>query len=163
DRRFIDMLLAYEDKRFAEHRGIDWSAMLRAAGQFGGAGGRPVSGGSTLTMQVARLLEKERTRSLAAELRRMVHAGRGGGGLSKDQILTLYLSLAPYGGNIEGIRAATLAYFGKEPSRLTVAESALLVALPQSPEARRPDRDPDAARAARGLVLERMVTEGVLS
>ena len=83
--------------------------------------------------------------------------------LSKDQILTLYLTLAPYGGNIEGIRAASLAYFGKEPARLTTAEGALLVALPQSPEARRPDRDPAAALAGRNTVLDRMVTEGVLT
>jgi len=114
-------------------------------------------------MQVARLIEQEPTRNLAAKLRQMVHAGQLEGALSKDEILTLYLTLAPYGGNIEGIRAASLAYFGKEPVRLTTAEAALLVALPQSPEARRPDRDPDAARAARGLVLDRMVSEGVLT
>jgi penicillin-binding protein 1C len=69
--------------------------------------------------------------------------------LSKDEILDLYLTLAPYGGNIEGVRAASLAYFGKEPARLTTAEAALLVALPQSPEARRPDRDPRRPRSAR--------------
>ncbi len=80
-----------------------------------------------------------------------------GSAFSKDEILTLYLMLAPFGGNVEGVRAASLAYFGKEPTRLTVAESALLVALPQSPEARRPDRDPDAARAARDRVLDRLV------
>ena len=91
----------------------------------------------------------------------MVHADALEHQLSKDQILTLYLNLAPYGGNIEGIRAASLAYFGKEPARLTTAEAALLVALPQSPEARRPDRDPKAAHAGRDLVLDRMVGEGV--
>ena len=162
DRRFIDMLLAYEDRRFAEHRGIDWSAMLRALGQYAGAGGQIVSGGSTLTMQVARLIESERTRSLSAKIRQMVHADALEHQLSKEQILTLYLTLAPYGGNIEGIRAATLAYFGKEPSRLTTAECALLVALPQSPEARRPDLHPEAARAGRALVLARMVSEGII-
>ena len=78
----------------------------------------------------------------------------------KDEILTLYLMLAPFGGNVEGVRAASLAYFGKEPSRLTVAQAALLVALPQSPEARRPDRDPEAARAARDRVLDRLVVGG---
>lgn len=163
DRHFIEMLIAYEDKNFWSNGGIEWSAMLRAAGQFGLAGGQVVSGGSTLTMQVARLLEGEPTRNLWGKLRQMVHAEVLAKGLSKDDILTLYLTLAPYGGNIEGIRAASLAYFGKEPTRLTTAEAALLVALPQSPEARRPDRDPEAARAARDRVLDRMAGDGVIS
>src|SRR5262249_18362971 len=80
--------------------------------------------------------------------------------LGKDQILAAYLLLAPYGGNIEGVRAASLAYFGKEPTRLTVAEAALLVALPQSPEARRPDHDPRIARAGRDRVLARPAAAG---
>jgi penicillin-binding protein 1C len=163
DRRFIEMLIAYEDRRFQDHGGIDWPSMLRAAGQFAGAGGRIVSGGSTLTMQVARLIEQEPTRSLAAKLRQIVHADALEQQLTKEQILTLYLTLAPYGGNIEGIRAASLAYFGKEPARLTTAESALLVALPQSPEARRPDRDSSAALKARNLVLDRMVSAGIIA
>src|SRR5690606_15631274 len=140
----------------------DWSGMARAAGQFVLAGGRIVSGGSTLTMQVARLIEAEPTRSLAMKLRQMVHADRLEQALTKEQILTLYLTLAPYGGNIEGIRAASLAYFGKEPGRLTTAEAALLVALPQSPEARRPDLHPEAAETARNMVLDRMVTAGLI-
>lgn len=163
DRDFIDMLLAYEDQDFESHHGIDWSAMVRAAGQFVLAGGKIVSGGSTLTMQVARLIEATPTRSPLAKIRQMVHADALESALSKDDILTLYLTLAPYGGNIEGVRAASLAYFGKEPTRLTRAEAALLVALPQSPEARRPDRDPAAALAGRDAVLERMVTAGVMT
>lgn len=162
DRRFIDMLLAYEDQHFNEHHGIDWPSMLRAAVQYAGAG-RIVSGGSTLTMQVARLIGGEPTRNMAGKLRQMVHADALEQTLSKDEILTLYLTLAPYGGNIEGIRAASLAYFGKEPGRLTTAECALLVALPQSPEARRPDRDIEVARTARNLVLDRMVGARVIS
>jgi penicillin-binding protein 1C len=74
----------------------------------------------------------------------------------------LYLHLAPYGGNIEGLRAATLAYFGKEPWRLTPAEAALLVAIPQSPESRRPDRHPDRAADARDRVLARAVAKGII-
>lgn len=163
DPRFIEMLVAYEDRHFATHDGIDWASMLRAAVQFAGAGGRIVSGGSTLTMQVARLIEQQPTRNIGAKLRQMVHAATLERQLSKGEILTLYLTLAPYGGNIEGIRAASLAYFGKEPRRLTAAEAALLVALPQSPEARRPDRDPIAATASRNTVLDRMVIAGVLS
>jgi penicillin-binding protein 1C len=163
DRHFIDMLIAYEDQHFESHSGIDWQSMMRAAGQYALAGGRIVSGGSTLTMQLARLLEGEPTRNLGAKIRQIIHAGALEHQLSKEQILTLYLNLAPYGGNIEGIRAASLAYFGKEPARLTTAEAALLVALPQSPEARRPDHDPQAAMLGRNLVLDRMVSENILS
>ncbi len=163
DRRFLDMLVAYEDRGFAGHHGVEWGSMLRAAGQYVGAGGNIVSGGSTLTMQVARLIEGAPTRNLWGKLRQMVHADSLERQLSKDQILNLYLTLAPYGGNIEGIRAASLAYFGKEPTRLTTAEAALLVALPQSPEARRPDRDPDAARRSRDMVLDRLVSAGAIA
>ena len=122
--------------------------------------GRIQSGGSTLTMQVARLLEPRSNRNLAAKLRQIVRAVEIERALSKDDILSLYLDLAPYGGNIEGIRAASLTYFGKEPRRLTLAEAALLVALPQSPEARRPDRSMAAARAARDRVLDRFAESG---
>ncbi|WP_108461518.1 penicillin-binding protein 1C [Devosia naphthalenivorans] len=162
DPRFLAMLIAYEDRSFHEHDGIAWSSMVRAAAQFIGAGGRVVSGGSTLTMQTARLIEGQPTRNWWGKLRQMVHASRLEQELSKDQIIDLYLTLAPYGGNIEGIRAATLAYFGKEPNRLTTAEAALLVALPQSPEARRPDRDPNAAQASRNMVLDRLVAMDAL-
>ena len=157
DQRFLEFLIAYEDRRFAEHDGVDCTALVRAAGQFVLAGGHIVSGGSTLTMQVARLLEGAPTRDADAKLRQILMARKLEARFTKDEILTLYLMLAPYGGNVEGVRAASLAYFGKEPTRLTVAEAALLVALPQSPEARRPDRDPDAARAARDRVIDRLV------
>ncbi|NVO17858.1 MAG: penicillin-binding protein 1C [Rhodoplanes sp.] len=161
DPRFFELLLAYEDKRFRDHAGVDPHALGRAAVQFA-AHGRVVSGGSTLTMQVARLLEPRGERSLAAKLRQAVRAVQIERVLSKDEILALYLSLAPYGGNLEGIRAASLAYFGKEPRRLTLGEAALLVALPQSPEARRPDRSPEIARKARDRVLDRMAAAGVV-
>src|SRR5665647_864 len=114
-------------------------------------------------MQLARLLEPRRERSVHAKLRQMVRALELERRLTKDQILDLYLTLAPYGGNLEGIRAASIAYFGKEPKRLSLAESALLVALPQSPETRRLDRHPDAACAARNRVLDRMVEEHQVS
>ncbi len=158
---FVSTLLAYEDRRFREHRGIDVKALLRAAWQAV-KHGRPVSGASTLTMQVARLLTGQSTRSLGGKLRQMLTALALEQRLAKNEILELYLALAPYGGNIEGIRAATLAYFGKEPRRLTPAEAALLVALPQSPEWRRPDRNDTAARNARDRVLERAGEVGVL-
>ncbi len=162
DPRFLDLLFGYEDQRFRAHHGVDPLAMLRAAGQFAW-NGRIVSGGSTLTMQVARLLEPRSERSLGAKLRQMVRAVEIERALTKDQVLALYLSLAPYGGNLEGIRAASLAYFGHEPKRLTLGEAALLVALPQSPEARRPDRGGQAAKDARDRVLDRLAGEGFLS
>ena len=155
DPRFFALLFAYEDKRFRSHPGVDPVALVRAAWQLV-ANGRIVSGGSTLTMQVARLLEPRADRTFAAKLRQVVRAVALERALSKDEILALYLALAPYGGNLEGVRAASLAYFAKEPRRLSLSEAALLVALPQSPEARRPDRAESAARSARDRVLDRM-------
>jgi penicillin-binding protein 1C len=162
DPKFFEMLLGYEDRHFEDHHGVDWPALLRAAGQFITTG-HIVSGGSTLTMQVARLLDGGGTRSLPGKIKQIAEAVALERHFSKDQIMDLYLALAPYGGNIEGIRAASLAYFGKEPKRLTAAEAALLVAIPQSPEARRPDRDAKAARAARDRVLDRLTGEGVIT
>ncbi|MBK1634182.1 penicillin-binding protein 1C [Rhodovulum adriaticum] len=159
---YLRMLIAYEDKRFHAHPGIDLLALTRAAGQAARQG-RIVSGGSTLTMQVARLLEDGTTGQLPGKLRQMRVALALERRLDKTQILGLYLDRAPFGGNLEGVRAASYAWFGKPPRRLTPAEAALLVALPQSPETRRPDRHPAAARAARDRVLVRMQRAGVLS
>ncbi|MBK5947236.1 penicillin-binding protein 1C [Rhodobacter veldkampii DSM 11550] len=154
DPAFVALLIAHEDRRFWWHGGVDLRAMARAAVQAARAG-RIVSGGSTLTMQVARLLEEGPTGTLRGKLRQIRVALALERRLDKTAILDLYLRLAPYGGNLEGVRAASLAWFGKEPRRLTPAEAALLVALPQAPEARRPDRAPQAARAARNRVLAR--------
>lgn len=162
DPGYLKLLLAYEDRRFHSHHGVDPLALGRAALQLV-TRGHIVSGGSTITMQLARLIEPRRERSLYAKLRQMVRAVQLERQLNKEEILDLYLAVAPFGGNLEGIRAASIAYFGKEPKRLTLAESALLVALPQSPERRRLDRHPEAAHAARDRVLERMVEDGVVS
>jgi penicillin-binding protein 1C len=162
DPRFLEVLFAYEDKRFYQHRGVDPLALTRAAFQLL-THGSIVSGGSTLTMQVARLLEPRRKRSFDAKLRQAVRALELEWALSKDDILGLYLTLAPYGGNLEGVRATSLAYFGKEPRRLTLGEAALLVALPQSPGHRRPDRFPEAAKSARDRVLDRIAGHGLFS
>jgi penicillin-binding protein 1C len=161
DLRYLDALIAYEDRRFRSHFGIDPLALARAAWQFA-RNGRIVSGGSTLTMQVARLLEPRTERTLGAKLRQVVRAVQLERTLTKDAILQLYINLAPFGGNLEGVRAAALAYFGKEPRKLSVSERALLVALPQSPEARRPDRSVINARHARDRVLERIVAAGLV-
>ncbi|GHF41675.1 penicillin-binding protein 1C [Seohaeicola zhoushanensis] len=161
DAAYVGMLLRYEDKRFLTHQGVDPLALLRAVGQAV-VNGDTVSGGSTLTMQVARLIEDGPTGRWAGKLRQMRVALALERRLSKDEILRLYLTHAPFGGNIEGLRAATFAWFGKEPRRLTPAEAALLVALPQSPETRRPDRNAAAARAARDRVLARSAAQGAL-
>ncbi|WP_208246833.1 penicillin-binding protein 1C (plasmid) [Rhizobium sp. T1470] len=161
DPQFLKMLVAYEDRRFYTHGGIDLQAIARAAVQLV-TNGRIVSGASTLSMQVARLIEPRQGRSLSAKLLQMARAIQIERRLTKDEILNLYLTHAPYGGNLEGARAASLAYFGKEPRRLTVAEAALLVALPQLPEKRRPDRNLAAAQTARKRVLQRVgVAEAV--
>ena len=162
DPRYLAMLLAYEDGRFYTHGGVDWRAMARAAAQFA-LRGRVVSGGSTLTMQVARLIEPRDDRNLSAKLRQIARAWQIEDRVAKDGVLDRYLTLAPFGGNLEGVRAASLAYFGKEPRKLSIGEAALLVALPQSPELRRPERFPDAARSARARVLDRVARRGVIS
>ena len=154
DPRYLDLLIAYEDKRFYAHHGVDPLAVARAAFQLV-AHGRIVSGGSTITMQVARLLEPRTDRTFLAKLRQAVRAIEVERKLSKNDILTLYLGLAPYGGNLEGVRAASHAYFGKEPKKLSLGEAALLVAIPQSPEVRRPDRSAETAQRARNRVLDR--------
>ncbi len=162
DAGFAAMLIAFEDRRFRSHAGVDPLALLRAAAQAL-RHGRVVSGGSTLTMQVARLIEEGPTGRWDGKLRQMRVALALERRLSKDQILDLYLRLAPYGGNLEGVRAASLSWFGKEPRRLTPAQAALLVAIPQSPAARRPDRAPEAARTARDRVLARAEAAGLIT
>ncbi len=161
DPRYLAMLVAWEDKRFEDHGGVDLLAFGRAALQSA-TSGRIVSGGSTLTMQVARLLNRLPTGSVAAKFEQILTAIALERALSKAEILSLYLQLAPYGGNLEGVRAASYSFFGKEPKRLTVAEAALLVALPQSPERLRPDRSPAAARIARDRVVDRMAALGLI-
>ncbi len=162
DARYLTMLFAYEDRRFWQHPGVDILAFGRSAWLFL-RHGRVVSGGSTITMQVVRLIGRRHERTVWGKLKQIAHALELEQRLSKTEILQLYLRLAPFGGNLEGVRAATLAYLGKEPRRLSLGEAALLVALPQSPEARRPDRRPGTARNARGRVLARMVKAGVIS
>lgn len=162
DPQFLRMLIAYEDKRFWDHEGVDVLALARAARQFA-FNGRIVSGGSTLSMQLARLIEPRESRSFGSKVKQLLRAIQIERRLDKREILERYLTLAPYGGNLEGVRAASLAYFGKEPKRLSVSEAALLVALPQLPERRRPDRNAGVAQAARDRVLARMVKAGVLN
>lgn len=158
---FLAMLLAREDRRFRLHPGVDPIALARAAWQAA-RHGRVVSGGSTLTMQVARLLEP-RPRTLRAKAIEILRALQLEARLSKDEILGLWLTLAPYGGNLEGVRAASYAFFGRPPTGLDAAELALLVALPQRPAALRPDRHPDRAAEAGDRVLAIASAAGLVS
>lgn len=162
DPDFIDLLITYEDRRFYEHAGVDPLAMGRALWQMA-LHRRIVSGGSTITMQVARLIEPRPKRTVGAKVLQMARALQLERRLSKSEILELYLTLAPYGGNLEGVRSATLSYFSKEPAGLSLEEMALLVALPQSPETRRPDRFPERARDASLRVIERAVMTGLIA
>jgi penicillin-binding protein 1C len=157
---YLDLLLAFEDKRFFSHPGVDPAAVLRAAAQNLGRG-RVVSGASTLTMQAARLLEPH-PRSFAGKAVEALRAVQLEWRYDKTAILGIYLTLAPFGGNLEGVRAAALAYFGKSTEQLTLPEAALLVALPRSPTGLRPDRLAARAKAARDAVLDRAVEAGVI-
>ncbi|MGE6698947.1 penicillin-binding protein 1C [Hyphomonas sp. NPDC076900] len=161
DPDFVDALIRVEDKRFWDHHGTDWLGLLRAAFDSAAAG-QIVSGGSTLTMQTARMLEP-RPRNAGSKLIEIWRANQLERRLSKREILELYLSLTPYGGNLEGVRAASWSYFGHEADRLSTDEIALLIALPQSPEVRRPDRRPEFAARARDWVAEKLARYGVFS
>ncbi len=170
---YVEALLGYEDRGFWWHPGINPAALLRAGWQWLRAG-QVVSGGSTLTMQVARLLDAEcadrqrnlqtcATRSLGAKARQMLRALQLEWHLSKREILTLYLNEAPMGGMVEGVEMAAQSYLGKSARDLSPAEAALLAALPQSPSRLRPDRHPAQAQAARDKVLDRLVSQGIWS
>ncbi len=151
---YIDTLLAYEDRWFFRHAGVNPVSLLRAGWQ-GLVSGEVVSGGSTLTMQVARLLEPI-PRTVPGKLKQCWRALQLEARFSKREILEMYLNLAPFGGTIEGVQAASYAYLGKPASRLSDAEAALLVVLPQAPSRWRPDRHPALAQAARNKVIARM-------
>ncbi|MBN8482084.1 MAG: penicillin-binding protein 1C, partial [Xanthomonadales bacterium] len=156
---YVEALLGYEDRWFHRHPGVNPFALARAFAQMM-ASGRVVSGGSTLTMQVARILEPN-TRDLGGKLRQLLRAFQLEAHLSKREILTLYLDRAPFGGTLQGVEAASWAYLGKSARTLSHAEAALLAVLPQAPSRLRPDRSAEAARAARDKVLDRMSALGV--
>ncbi len=153
---YLDALLTYEDRWFYQHLGVNPLALARAAWQ-NLRGGRVLSGGSTLSMQVARLLDPH-ARSYPGKLKQLWRTAQLEWHLSKDEILTLYLNRAPFGGTLQGVAAASWAYLGKSPSQLTRAEAALLAVLPQAPSRLRPDRHPERAQAARDKVLKRLAS-----
>jgi penicillin-binding protein 1C len=154
-------LVAAEDQRFHQHPGLDPFALARAAFQ-NVTTGRRISGASTLSTQVIRLLD-QRPRTWWSKL---VEAGRAlqmERCLSKPELLAQYLNRAPFGGNLVGIEAASRRYFGKDAHALSLSEAALLAGLPQSPSRLRPDRHPARARARQRYVLDRMVACGFIT
>lgn len=159
--RYLEALIQYEDRWFWDHPGVNPFSVLRAAWQDLSSG-KVVSGGSTLTMQVARLLDPH-PRTFGGKVRQLWRAMQLEWHLSKREILTLYLNRAPFGGTLQGVGAASWAYLGKSPAQLSYSEAALLAVLPQAPSRLRPDRWPERAEAARNKVLERMVTQSVWS
>ena len=151
---YLDALLTYEDRWFYQHPGVNPLALARATWQ-NLTGARVVSGGSTLSMQVARLLDPH-SRTFHGKLRQLWRTAQLEWHLSKAEILNLYLNRAPFGGTLQGVAAASWAYLGKSPSQLTHAEAALLAVLPQAPSRLRPDRHPQRAQEARDKVLRRL-------
>ena len=151
---YIEALLNYEDRYFYQHPGVNPLSLLRASWQWLSSG-EIISGGSTLTMQVARLLYPH-TRTLAGKFSQIFRALQLEYAFSKKEILELYLNYAPFGGTIEGVQAASFQYFQKPASELRQSEAALLAVLPQAPSRLRPDRYPDTARKARDKVLDRL-------
>ncbi|UBM27786.1 peptidoglycan glycosyltransferase PbpC [Pseudomonas sp. p1(2021b)] len=151
---YLEALLTYEDRWFYRHPGVNPLALARAA-WLNLQGGRVVSGGSTLSMQVARLLDPH-ARTVPGKLRQLWRTAQLEWHLSKREILQLYLNRAPFGGTLQGVAAASWAYLGKSPRHLTPAEAALLAVLPQAPSRLRPDRHPERAQRARDKVLQRL-------
>ncbi|AAO58276.1 peptidoglycan glycosyltransferase PbpC [Pseudomonas syringae group genomosp. 3] len=151
---YLEALLTYEDRWFYSHPGVNPLALVRASWQ-NLRGARVVSGGSTLSMQVARLLDPH-SRTLPGKFRQLWRTLQLEWHLSKDEILSLYLNRAPFGGTLQGVAAASWAYLGKSPQNLTRAEAALLAVLPQAPSRLRPDRHPQRAQLARDKVLRRL-------
>jgi penicillin-binding protein 1C len=146
-----DLLIAVEDRRFWYHPGVDPIALVRATGQLLRSG-HVVSGGSTLAMQATRLLEP-RPRTVRSKLIEMARAVQLEARYGRRGVLDIWLTLAPFGGNLEGVRAGSLAWFGLPPEALEPAQAALLVAIPRRPERLRPDRHAAAATAVRDRVL----------
>lgn len=152
--------IAVEDVRFRDHHGVSWRSVARASGQTV-THLRFVSGASTLTMQVVRLVHPHH-RSLAGKLGEMADALRLERAVDKDTILEQYLNRAPYGADTIGVEAASRRYFGKPSAHLSLAEAALIAGLPQAPSRLEPLDRPDRARARQRIVLDRMVRAGMI-
>lgn len=152
--KYLEALIGYEDRYFYTHPGINPAALMRSAFQLA-ANRKIISGGSTITMQVARIIDPH-SRTVGGKLKQMFRALQLELHYSKEEILEMYLNLAPFGGSIQGVQAAAYTYFDRDASELTYTEAALLAILPQAPSRLRPDRNPTAATAAKNKVTERL-------
>ncbi len=157
----IQATIAVEDERFYRHPGVDPLSVLRAIGQ-NVVSRRIVSGASTLDMQLCRMMD-ERPRTFIAKAIESFRALQLNCLKNKDEILELYLNIAPYGGNLRGVEAASLAYFDKHAKDLSLSEAALLAGLPQSPSRYRPDKNLSLAIRRQHMVLSRMLAEKMIS
>jgi penicillin-binding protein 1C len=159
---FVDALLLHEDRHFRRHFGVDPVALIRACVRMAGGGVR--QGGSTITMQLARLIYHLNTRSVAGKLGQILAAAWLEVRYSKDEILEAHLNLTPYGRNVQGIGAASLIYLGKSAGRLTFAESLALALIPQSPKLRDPGgEEPASLKAARLSLAQAWATQHPVS
>lgn len=156
---YIEALIEYEDRWFWHHPGVNPISMIRALVQ-NITNNKIVSGGSTLTMQVARMI-RPHSRSITGKIKQIATALQLEAHFSKQQILRYYLNHAPFGGTIEGVQAASYTYLGKSAAELSHAEAALLTVLPQAPSRNRPDRHPDRALSVRNKVLRRLAKQAV--
>lgn len=156
---FIEALLLHEDRQFRHHPGVNPAALLRAAHVTLAGGAR--QGGSTITMQLARLFYRLNTRNVAGKVQQILAALWLEARYPKQELLEAHVNLLPYGGNVQGVGAASLFYFGKQAADLTLAEALTLVLVPQSPRARAPgdNGEPPALRAARERLLARWLAE----
>ena len=159
--RFVCCLLEFEDRHFHDHWGIHVPSLIRAAKQDLEAG-RVVSGGSTITMQLARMARRGRPRTLWNKLIEMSMAVRLELRFSKDELLAQYAAHAPFGGNVVGLEAAAWRWFGRAPDALGWAECATLAVLPNAPSRMHPGRSRQGLLAKRNRLLDRLLDKGTL-
>jgi len=154
-----------EDRRFHSHSGVDFPALVRATWQ-NAASLRVVSGASTITSQVIRLSlsnPEKRGRNLFTKVMEFLLAMKLERAMKKDEVLEMYLNLAPFGGNIRGVQAAAMIYFGKPASKLSPGEACLLIGMLKSPSYYRPDRHPEAARRRRDFIIRLLEKRAVFT
>lgn len=159
--KFTESLVLFEDKRFYYHPGVDVLSLARAAKQNIQAG-KVVSGGSTISMQTIRLSRQGKPRTYFEKLIEIILATRLELRYSKDEILALYASHAPFGGNVVGLEAACWRYFGRQPQDVSWAEAALLAVLPNAPSLIHPGKNRETLKSKRDRLLERLRDKGAI-
>lgn len=160
--KFIDCITTFEDKRFFRHPGLDLAAIARA-GSANFRNRKTVQGGSTITMQVIRLAKKNNKRSVWNKLKEIMLAVRLEMSCSKQEILSLYASNAPFGSNVVGLDAAAWRYFGRPPGKLSWAEMATLAVLPNAPSLVHPGKNREALAIKRNRLLDKLAEHGKIT